>query len=97
VGLKACAQRSSAIVGACVRGQRDRGDAAARPGVDSSNAPNELVAVDLREADVADENVWSDRGHHLERFAGGTGGADRGMVLFEQSPENLSVIGIILD
>ena len=57
VHQKAGAQRARPILGARKRGQRDRRDRAAAVRPQRAHAPEQLEAVGVRHADIADEHV----------------------------------------
>src|SRR5262249_10588870 len=57
VHLKARGQGPHSVLGPGVRSQGDRGDGSVL-GWESTDLPNESVAVLLRHADVRDEDVW---------------------------------------
>src|SRR5262245_48509646 len=67
VGLVAGAKCPGSILGAGVSSEGDGRDRARLRGVTTADSPDQLVAVDIRQPDVADQNVRRLYGERPER------------------------------
>jgi hypothetical protein len=56
-----------------------------------------LIAIHLRQADVADQNVWSLGGECIQCFSTRRRDDDRGPVILQQPLEEFGRIGFIFD
>ncbi len=88
---------AGAVFGSCEGGEGEGGDFSALVGGEFSDGADEFVAVHVGHAEIADEDVGAGVFHHFECDAGGFGGEDGGMTVFEQSDDYFAGILFIVD